>query len=313
MYNNEEKDKERMFSVSSFDSMQPSSGSYFVHGVRQSLYEPSWEKNYRDSLNFPVRLTIADGAQAFIYHWHDAVEILCGLEGQTVVGVDHPYTLGKSDILLIASGESHCLFPSGREDKRLVLMFDPALIFRQGYFAGDEACFSQIARHSESWSKETAQRVRSALFEIQAAFRDKSPGWRETVTGQLFLLTGALINGAPKRAQSEKPPRDDSLRRILSYLSDHYLEPVTLEACARSLGFNASYLSSMFSSRTGASFHQYLINLRLKKAEWLLTCTDLAISEAAAESGFSSDKTFYRTFRERYGISPGEYRKQHQK
>lgn len=65
--------------------------------------------------------------------------------------------------------------------------------------------------------------------------------------------------------------------------------------------------------RTGSSFHQYLISLRLKQAEWLLTSGELPISEISAESGFSSDKTFYRTFREHYGKTPGEYRKEQQK
>lgn len=45
------------------------SGAY-----QKSIYEPAWETD------FPVRFGVADGAQAFIYHWHDAVEILCGPE-----------------------------------------------------------------------------------------------------------------------------------------------------------------------------------------------------------------------------------------
>ena len=36
------------------------SGAY-----QKSIYEPAWETD------FPVRFGVADGAQAFIYHWHD--------------------------------------------------------------------------------------------------------------------------------------------------------------------------------------------------------------------------------------------------
>ena len=87
------------------------------------------------------------------------------------------------------------------------------------------------------------------------------------------------------------------------------IKPVTLKDCAAALGFNPSYLSGMFSLRTGAPFHRYLLNLRLKKAEWLLVSGEMPVSEVALQSGFSSDKTFYRVFREQYGLSPGDYRK----
>ena len=283
------------------------SGAY-----QKSIYEPAWETD------FPVRFGVADGAQAFIYHWHDAVEILCGLSGNTTVGVERPYSLEASDVMIIGSGESHCLFPSGREDTRLVLMFDSAFFFRQSCFAEGKDCFGQIVRHSSGWSTETAGQIRECLGQIRRAFEEKAPGWKEYTAGQIHLLTAALIRGAPARPflrSSLRPalPQDDALRKVLTYLSRHYLEPLTLAECARALGFNPSYLSAMFSQRTGSSFHQYLISLRLKQAEWLLTSGELPISEISAESGFSSDKTFYRTFREHYGKTPGEYRKQQQK
>ena len=188
------------------------------------------------------------------------------------------------------------------------------LIAQVDAFAEGKDCFGQIVRHSSGWSAETAGQVRECLRQIRRAFEEKAPGWKEYTAGQIHLLTAALIRGAPARPFLRPAlPQDDALRKVLTYLSRHYLEPLTLAECARALGFNPSYLSAMFSQRTGSSFHQYLISLRLKQAEWLLTSGELPISEISAESGFSSDKTFYRTFREHYGKTPGEYRKEQQK
>ena len=107
-----------------------------------------------------IRLTRANGAQAFIYHWHDAVEILYGLEGSTTVGVvDRPYTLSEGDILIIGSGESHCLFPADYRAKRLVLMFEPARLFGSTDFWEDRSCFSGIERHSSGWDAKTRQKI----------------------------------------------------------------------------------------------------------------------------------------------------------
>ena len=74
-----------------------------------SLYEPPGKGD------FPLKMARATGAQAFIYHWHDAAEVLLGLSGETTAAVaDRPYRLAEGDVLLIPPGESHCLFPSGQ-------------------------------------------------------------------------------------------------------------------------------------------------------------------------------------------------------
>ena len=259
---------------------------------------------------FEIRLTRANGAQAFIYHWHDAVEILYGLEGSTTVGVvDRPYTLSEGDILIIGSGESHCLFPADYRAKRLVLMFEPSVLLGNGYFAGERDCFSGIERHSSQWDPLIRQKIYRACMTIEQEYNRRLPGWQQQIVGQLMLMASDVIREVPKAALSATVQRDDSLRRVLGYLSEHFLEPVTLRDCAAALGFNPSYLSGMFALRTGAPFHRYLLNLRLKKAEWLLASGELPVSEVALESGFSSDKTFYRVFREQYGLSPGDYRK----
>ena len=58
---------------------------------------------------FPVKAGEMDGGRAFLYHWHDSVEMLYGLGGATSVGVaGQPYALGEGDVLIIGPGESHC-------------------------------------------------------------------------------------------------------------------------------------------------------------------------------------------------------------
>lgn len=272
-----------------------------------SIFETAPENN-----GLGIRLTRANGAQAFIYHWHDAVEILYGLKGCTTVGVvDRPYSLSEGDILIIGPGESHCLFPADCQAERLVLMFEPSELFGNAVFLKDRSCFSGIERHSSGWNPLTRQKIYQTCMTVEQEYSDRLPGWQQQIAGQLMLMASAVIREIPKTSDSADMQIDDSLRRVLSYLSEHYLEPVTLKDCAAALGFNPSYLSGMFSLRTGAPFHRYLLNLRLKKAEWLLVSEEMPISEVALQSGFLSDKTFYRVFREQYGLSPGDYRKTH--
>ena len=119
----------------------------------------------------------------------------------------------------------------------------------------------------------------------------------------------SAIRDIPKEdSERSLSTRNGILKQILEYLSQHYLSDMSLKSCADALGFNESYLSTMFKKHTGASFHQYLLNLRLKKAEWLLINSDMPIIDVSESSGFSSTKTFHRVFRNKYGISPGSFR-----
>lgn len=60
----------------------------------------------------------------------------------------------------------------------------------------------------------------------------------------------------------------------------------------------------------GTNFYGYLGRLRLAYAVELMTrCPDVPMKAIAADSGFRTVRAFYRTFRGRYGMTPGEYRK----
>lgn len=273
--------------------------------ARDSIFEPY------DPDDFPVRITVATGAQAYIYHWHESIEILYGLEGCTTVGImDRPYQLQESDILIIGSGENHCLFPSDYRARRLVVMVEPSFLFGQKAFLPDRECYQQIGKHSSLWGTEAKEKIRDCLSAIYQEYYQQKKGWKENIYGQLMLMSSIVLRDLPKTEGHKRLQQDDLLRQILSYLSEHYLEGLTLDSCAAALGFNPSYLSSLFKQKTGASFHQYLLNLRLNKAEWLLSHSEMPVALVAEESGFTSDKTFYRVFREKYGVSPTKFRKE---
>lgn len=60
---------------------------------------------------------------------------------------------------------------------------------------------------------------------------------------------------------------------------------------------------------TGSSFVSYLNEYRLSEAAQLLRGSDKKILTVANETGFDSLSNFNRQFRQRYGVTPREYRK----
>ena len=62
----------------------------------------------------------------------------------------------------------------------------------------------------------------------------------------------------------------------------------------------------------GISPQQYLTNLRLEAAHRALRESENSIQEIAAACGLRDKDHFYALFKQRFGMTPGEYRKSHQ-
>ncbi len=61
--------------------------------------------------------------------------------------------------------------------------------------------------------------------------------------------------------------------------------------------------------QTGKSFTEYVEELRLSRAMELLRGSELGITEISVQCGFSTQNTFYKAFRRRFGISPSAVRR----
>lgn len=104
--------------------------------------------------------------------------------------------------------------------------------------------------------------------------------------------------------------RNDLVYQVVSYLARNYTEEVTLTSMARELGVSPYVLSRVFSGTFHMNFNQYLNDLRLNFARSLLVHTDQTITDICLNAGFESQRTFNRVFKERFHMSPRDYRSQ---
>ena len=66
--------------------------------------------------------------------------------------------------------------------------------------------------------------------------------------------------------------------------------------------------SLLFKRETGTSFLQYLLDLRIEKAQSLLAESNQKIYQVAEETGFGDASYFSYCFKQRCGLSPKEFR-----
>ncbi len=76
------------------------------------------------------------------------------------------------------------------------------------------------------------------------------------------------------------------------------------------VGSNETYVSNSVKEVTGLTFSEYVNMIRLDYACNLMKSDkSLTIDTVSEESGFSSSRTFYRLFKERFGLTPSQYNK----
>lgn len=94
-----------------------------------------------------------------------------------------------------------------------------------------------------------------------------------------------------------------------SYIQKHYSNPaLSLESVCTHLHLSVSHFSTLFKQETGCGFVNYLTQVRLTQAAWLLDNTDSAVGEIAQQVGYSEPAYFSYVFKKRYGVSPMKYR-----
>lgn len=97
-------------------------------------------------------------------------------------------------------------------------------------------------------------------------------------------------------------------QQIISYVSRHYTENITLKSIAKRFGYNEKYLSNTLHKLTGINIRKLISMYRVNKAKELLSISKSDIIKIAHDSGFSAINTFNRTFKELTGVTPTEYK-----
>lgn len=96
---------------------------------------------------------------------------------------------------------------------------------------------------------------------------------------------------------------------IISYVSKHSLEDISLSSVAQYFGISTSKLSRFFTNTIETSFTNYIKHQRINNAIILLCHSKMNITEIAYECGFNNQQEFNRSFRQITSTTPTAYKK----
>ena len=287
--------------------------------------EKLWEQRISDHMNGIINLyqememrsrhvdTHRDSAGMInvTLHSHTFYEILYCRSGsvQYLLGPDR-FHIGRGDIVIIPPGVSHrpLLAPNTEQsyDRDVIwLSKDFVEMARHIFNASDQliAPDPALLRTADTQWEFLEQMFAAGVREAEV----QKPGWETAVIGNTLQLLVHL-----RRATSEtgaRPPAEtpELLDRILAYIEQHLAEKITLSGVAKYFFVSESTVSHLFCQRLGVSFYRCVIQRRLIEAKVRILAGD-SLETAARTVGFSDYSTFYRMFKQEYGISPTQYK-----
>lgn len=97
-----------------------------------------------------------------------------------------------------------------------------------------------------------------------------------------------------------------------NYVNENIDKAISVEDIANQVNYSRKQLNRIFIMMTGITPSEYVRWTRLTKAVFEIKYSDIPIIEIILKYGYESQEGFTRTFKETFGVTPGEYRKSDQ-
>ena len=233
-------------------------------------------------------------------HLHNALEIVCVTSGTLELGVGQGlYHMEKGDIGFV--------FPNIIHHYQVLT---PG-INTVTYLIASPFTIAKFADIMQSMAPEypviTAEKVESEVYRVINAILETEQS--DITVAQAYLqIVFARCIGKLNLVEKSHVGSKDLIYQTVSYISANFKKKLSLEEMAKDLGVSKYALSRLFSKIFHRNFNQYLNDARLNYACHRLENTSDSITNICLDSGFESQRTFNRVFKERYKISPSDYR-----
>lgn len=241
-------------------------------------------------------ITYFESASNFPAHFHSGVEVAYTLSGVTVTSVGgNIVSADKNSFVFFDSGEIHSILECGR----YITLIIP------------EKYLTAFTAYKRGLSLETVVfNDAGGVFKEVIEKIGNSKGENEVyVKGLVYVFLGKILSLANLKMTKNKSA--EGLKPVLTYLNERFTEKITLDEIAEKFNYNKCYLSSAFNKYFKTSVTGYVNNLRLINfIKIMREKPSGSLTVAALDSGFNSLQTFYRAFKDSYGVSPKEYLRQ---
>ena len=117
-----------------------------------------------------------------------------------------------------------------------------------------------------------------------------------------------LLSRFFKHASRKPTSKDVRLIDSITYINEHLDENIDIDTLARMSCISKDHYIRLFKRSFGSTPLEYINNLRIKRAEILLTTSSMTVKAIASSVGYYDHSYFIRIFRKKIGLTPLQYR-----
>lgn len=246
-------------------------------------------------------------------HWHDEIELLYQLNGEATIQIEgRRYHIPQKHLTVIDSRQVHSTYTYS--DTSMFICIHISRQYMERYLPDID--LYQIHCIPDEISDEQFPKYRvicQMLENLTRLYIENASAFLMEAEGIILQILAHLIRHFSLRSATQITSTDkltlDRIRKIISYVEEHFKEPVSLENISGYLGLTKEYFCRFFKKNMGMSFLRYVNEVRISHIYQDLIRTDAPVYEIAEQNGFQNQKLFNRTFKEVYGCTPSSVRK----
>ncbi len=256
----------------------------------------------------------------FPRHRHNYVEVIYMCQGTTTHYIDgNEVVLEPGDLLFLNQNSEQEILPAGEKDIAVNFIILPEFFnmafsmmgseestlreFLVGTLCGKNEQTSYLYFHVADILP-IQNLVENMVWTIFYDMGNKRSC--NQITMGLLLLQ--LLNYMDKMETGSSRFDTELTGNVLNYIEEHYKDG-SLSELAELMNYDLSWLSREIKKRTGKTYKELLQAKRMNQAIYLLSNSRLPVSDIIESVGYDNTSYFYRKFKERYGVSPKDYRK----
>lgn len=250
------------------------------------------------------------------YHWHAELEFIYVEEGTMEVTINSEIRhVSEGEFIFINSGDLHQVTSNGPSIHHAIV-FHPQLL----NFDYPDTCQQAIIKpvtsgalkfpYTEELEIDVKMELSKKLRAIISIKKREDHLLSLRIKINLLQIIDLLFERglfSEKRVQPKE--KQEKIKKVITYIEEHYNEKILLEDLASLVGMNKNYFSKYFQIGVGKNPVAYINEYRCEKAAKLLEDSDLKVLDISLMVGFENFSYFIRKFKEHKHCSPTEYRK----
>lgn len=247
-------------------------------------------------------------------HWHEEIEITYLVSGSVKHQLNGKrVTISEGEAIFINSKQLHLIETNQEDCVLFCLIFNPTILsscnliskkYVEPIIENEKLDYFFLKENNEAHRKILDSIVR--IHEME-----EKPDFEIRVMKELYELWVSLFHILPKAEHNVSINEElHKVQKMLAVIQRQYSENIGLDEICNAGNVGKTKGTQLFCQYLNMTPVEYLINYRLEISSHLLKETREKVTNIAMRCGFSDSSYFAKTFKDRIGLSPLQYRKQ---